>query len=277
VGGRVDPKQVFLTCTLCPGICISKCPVYTTLRVRSSAPHVIARSGLRLLRGGDVEEALNLYLCTGCGSCQQACPLDNPLPEAIRVSRRRLSEPPRPTVKPLYLGGSGERLLLVSPEMPGKGVVEHVSRAGYAVYWLDSTPYTIAYWSGASSRIHTGGFDVVVTEDLDAPVEDAMNGLELLNAASIGVTRRVDDYILHVPCKARGVEKAAAGILGRPSRVLRSCSGGGGGMMHYMRDYSIQMAGLAASRGPIVTLCRWSKLVFKMAGYSVYTVLDLVA
>ncbi len=249
------------------------------MRVRSSAPHVIARGGLRLLRSGDTDRALNLYLCTGCQGCEQACPLDNPLPDAIRRARSRINKPPKPEAKPLHVGGMGEeRILLLSPVKPPLGVVEALASRRYSVYWLDSTSYTMAYWSGVEEFIDVEGFNEVVIEDFDAPVKGAaLNGLELIKKAGVGLKRELEEYILHVPCKARGgTEDLAVELLGRPSRVLSTCSGGGGGMLHYMEDYSVEMAGIVAGSGPVVTLCRWSQLAFEKAGLRAYTVLDLV-
>ncbi|MHA1959412.1 MAG: (Fe-S)-binding protein [Candidatus Thorarchaeota archaeon] len=72
------------------GICLSHCPVVAAVGLHHfSGPRSIAvelsRSPPEFWSTGDT-----IYLCTGCGTCREACPMNVDIPEIVNIMRSRI-------------------------------------------------------------------------------------------------------------------------------------------------------------------------------------------
>ncbi len=100
-------SQAFDTCSLCPRLCRSACPVAVGTSREAAVPAVIAEVA-RAWERGDVDADLAreaVTLCVDCGACEAFCHLGVPLPEALAAARARLL--PAPAVAPLSALSSG--------------------------------------------------------------------------------------------------------------------------------------------------------------------------
>lgn len=86
------------TCTLCPRLCRSACPVAVSTAREAAVPTLIADVLLAWERH-EVDAALArdaAALCTGCGACARYCHLGEPLPDRIRAAQHALGLTPAP-------------------------------------------------------------------------------------------------------------------------------------------------------------------------------------
>ncbi len=120
----------FDTCTLCPRLCRSACPVVTGAAREAAAPSWIA-TALREWEQGrlsDDEALAAAVLCTDCGACTEHCHIGVPLPEYIRQRRAKLAPadlPEEPEVPP------GKTLLIVRDQRDWAPIAQRLD----AVVW----------------------------------------------------------------------------------------------------------------------------------------------
>lgn len=88
----------FDTCSLCPRLCRTACPVATGSAREAAVPTQIAGVLRDWERGAVPADAAReaATLCVDCGACQDLCHLHRPLPEALREARARLVTPRAP-------------------------------------------------------------------------------------------------------------------------------------------------------------------------------------
>ncbi len=82
----------FDTCSLCPRLCRTACPVATGSSREAAVPTQIAAVLRDWERGLAPRELAReaATLCVDCGACQSLCHLHRPLPEALREARADL-------------------------------------------------------------------------------------------------------------------------------------------------------------------------------------------
>lgn len=273
--------EVFTRCFLCPGLCISSCPIYSVTRDRSTAPNIIGRSGYYLLKYGDDELGKNLLSCTGCGECSSNCPIDNPLPRAIRLTRKYL-------FKYEYTGeihitdlSEGDKDVFVyRPEKPGDNLIEMLSRKGYGVKWIDTSKIYVNYSYGVIEDINLE--EPFISDEIEI-LEDYTKYLEYLKEVFDGIERVHNKaFTLHIPCRLSRyrdkVIKIAEKIAGKPNRVISTCSGGGWMFPENNPKYSLEILQerFRDYSGEIITLCIRSRELMRKAGLEAYTILDIL-
>ncbi len=284
-----EPRNTLSMCVLCPGICVTECPVYMATRIRASAPNSLARVALKFMEGNkDMEDAL--WLCTGCRSCEYTCPMGNRVWEAVRVlrSRERISG----------TGASVERLtdnskpglLVVSPSKPNLNIVKILGR-NYSLYWVDSRVINEIYWSGGDPELILNGIEAILADDMDALTPLSLSGKRLVSPLqilkSLGIKRLLGDngYTLHIPCKTpREYRDDIIGdislVLGSPESIVEGCVAGGGGLLVKHPDLAREIAMYTMRNTnpgkPVVTLCSNAKMLLRELGYQSLTLLDLI-
>ncbi|HHO54527.1 MAG TPA: hypothetical protein ENK18_27560 [Deltaproteobacteria bacterium] len=107
------------TCSLCPRLCRSACPVATGSGREAAVPTWIAWT-IRGWGAGQLSQELAAEaasLCTDCGACQEHCHLGRPLPELLRGARTRLLPPP--ALEPLEpIEGEGSLVVIEADARP---------------------------------------------------------------------------------------------------------------------------------------------------------------
>ncbi len=284
-----EPRNILSMCVLCPGICVTECPVYMATHIRASAPNSLARVALKFMKGSkDMEDAL--WLCTGCRSCEYACPMDNRVWEAVRVlrSRERISG----------TGASVERLtdnskpglLVVSPSKPNLNIVKILGK-NYSLYWVDSRVINEIYWSGGDPELILNGIEAILADDMDALTSLSLSEKRLVSPLkilkSLGVKRLLggNGYTLHIPCKTpREYRDDIIGdisqVLGSPESIIEGCVAGGGGLPVKHPDLAREIAMYTMRNTnpgkPVVTFCSNAKMLLRKLGYQSLTLLDLI-
>ncbi len=284
-----EPRNILSMCVLCPGICVTECPVYMATHIRASAPNNLARIALKFMKGSkDMEDAL--WLCTGCRSCEYTCPMGNRVWEAVRVlrSRERISG----------AGASVERLtdnskpglLLVSPSKPNLNIVKILGR-NYSLYWVDSRVINEIYWSGGDPELILNDIEAILANDMDALTPLSLSGKRLISPLqilkSLGIKHLLEDngYTLHIPCKTpREYRDNIIGdislVLGSPESIVEGCVAGGGGLPVKHQDLAREIAMYTMRNTnpgkPVVTLCSNAKMLLRELGYQSLTLLDLI-
>ncbi len=119
----------FDTCSLCPRLCRSACPVATGSGREAAVPTWIA-TVLRDWERGDVSDELARSastLCVDCGACREHCHLDRPLPASLAAVRARLlPAPPLPTL-PAVPEGEGTLVVTSDPRDIGPALRRLIS------------------------------------------------------------------------------------------------------------------------------------------------------
>ena len=279
---NVNVEEIFTTCSLCPGICISSCPVYMTTRLRSTSPNSIARIMLRYLRYKDVDPHVAFY-CSYCKNCERLCPINNALPEALRLIRRGLVGETKPEIsEPTYLGGKGKKLIILSPKRPSNKVVKELSDR-YETYWLNTEEATYYYLNGLleidDMKERLKSYTHILLEDLDLPVISYDKVLDILEGI-LGKEVKCERYVLHIPCRIDpSISQRIKNIIsGRPVMITNKCSGA------YLSSEGVKISDLFFRKlkrnidenVPIITLCRRSQMLFSRKGMHSYTLLDLL-
>ncbi len=278
-------EDILETCVLCPGICISNCPVFTTSRMRSTSPNSIARiilKGLRL----EKREYLNVaFYCNYCKRCERVCPISNKLAEALKTVRAYIvgkEERYSPTL--VALGGKGKKVLIVSTQKPKELLLKNL-REAFDVYWIDTKELTPRYWYGLLNLEEIkdelkGHFDYILLEDIDLPLLEPEEVLKQFASAFTSI-KIEQDYILHVPCKLKEpyTSESVFKLLNRKaSKVINVCSGA------LLKEKAKRVADLILKsferklslNMPVVTLCRRTQELLKIKGYRSCTLLDLM-
>ena len=82
------------TCTTCPNLCRSACPVAEAEARETSAPHkLMVQAGLLKKDKLSTSAVADLpWHCTTCGACQDACLHDNEVPFWMMLTRQRVLE-----------------------------------------------------------------------------------------------------------------------------------------------------------------------------------------
>jgi Fe-S oxidoreductase len=274
-------EEVLVTCSLCPGICISACPVYTTARIRSASPPSLARIALRHLREGADYIPIAFY-CNYCRRCEKACPLHNRLAETLRALRKRAYKAVEIRLpKPSYVGGEGKRLLIVSPGNPSPHIVK-VLTSEYSVYWLNTEQITKYYLNGFLNedliRKIIDEYPYVLSEDID---------LVSLNPTSLNLLKKfvsksthLKAAVLHIPCKLdEEIARELIRIL--PIENLKTVNVCTGATLDKSAEKIVNLMfntfkKLVKKDLPIITACRWSQTFLKKMGLPSYTLLDLL-
>lgn len=279
---NVNIEEILATCSLCPGICISSCPVYMTTRLRSASPNSIARIVLRYLRYKDVDPNVAFY-CNYCKNCERLCPINNALPEALRLIRRELVGKAKPEIpEPTYLGGKGKKLIILSPKRPSNRAVKELSDR-YETYWLDTGKVTYYYLNGLleidDMKEKLKPYTHILLEDLDLPVIGYDKVLDILEEV-LGKDIKCEKYVLHIPCRIDPSisQRVKNIILGKPVMMINKCSGA------YLSSEGVKISDLffrelksnIDENIPIITLCRRSQMLFSRKGMRSYTLLDLL-
>ncbi|MCE4607282.1 MAG: (Fe-S)-binding protein [Desulfurococcales archaeon] len=287
-----DVVKTFTRCALCPGVCVTYCPIYMNTHIRASAPNNLARLGLKYLKGYESYDPA-LWLCTGCRECEYNCPISNPLWNAARISRGKKSRVEAVKVETKNLGGRGSSLLVVSSIIPDQALVEYLKQF-YSIHWLDTGSIYMAYWSGSEVQLNLDAFDYIIIDDLDvtpALIPGKLKGkviysiqlLEMMGYRSILENKA---FVLHVPCKISvdGKElliNVSYKVLGKPIRTISKCIGGGGGLpeKHPVIASELVHSAMKGSRKDylVVTLCSRAKTHLLSSGYQAKTPLDFIA
>ena len=283
-----EPRNILEMCVLCPGICVTECPVYMATHIRASAPNNLARIALKFMEGNrDMEDAL--WLCTGCRSCEYTCPMGNRVWDAVRFLRgkERISG----------IGLSIERLtndskpglLVVSPSKPNANIVKILS-VDYSLYWVDSKVINEIYWSGGNPELNLNGIEAILADDMDAltplPLSEKRLVSPLQVLKSLGFKRLLGDngYTLHIPCKTpREYRDDVMGdislVLGSPESIVEGCVAGGGLPVKHpdlAREIAMYTMRNTNPGKPVVTLCSNAKTLLWQLGYQSLTLLDLL-
>lgn len=160
----------FDTCSLCPRLCRSACPVATGTGRELAAPAWIGTVLRDWERGvaSDDDARYVATLCVDCGGCRDLCHLHVPLPELLRTVRARLVAPPPPApLAPIV--GSGD-VVVEADERPLAAILAR--RSGRTVArW--PTPDRLGVhaieapdWSSHAAAIRAAvGARTVVTQD----------------------------------------------------------------------------------------------------------------
>jgi len=285
----LDTRDVLTRCALCPGICVASCPIYRLTKIRAFAPNNLARIALRFLNG-ESGYAEALWACTLCGACTDNCPLENPLGETLRIVRGLSASGGETTrIEPILISDSspGYQVLFLTRKPPsnrlmGKLGLEH------RVFWLNSDLLYSVYYNGLTLNPDLRGYHVIIHEDYDAAAplsrddkSRLMHSVEFMHLKHITLTLDTP-YILHIPCKVQGElnENIVTGVMGEPSKTIKTCLGGGGGFPEAFPVESLEVAKgvLGGEQEPvIVTLCERARDLLLRLGYRVYTPLDLLA
>ena len=159
------------TCSLCPRLCRSSCPVATGTAREAAVPAQIARV-LREWEDGrttDAQAAHAATLCTDCGACRDHCHLHRPLPAQLRTVRGRLLD--RPEIEPLgVVEGEGDSVVIEADARPlARWLSEHLGRAHRRLSTEDQLGVGAAEHPGFDDRAHElvqllGDVDVVVAD-----------------------------------------------------------------------------------------------------------------
>jgi len=277
----VDLEKVFEKCFLCPGLCISKCPIYSITRDRSTAPNIIGRSGYRLVKYGDMEIGRNLLECTGCMRCMRNCPIENLLPDAIRLGRRlifgegeHLKEKSSPSI--------GDKLHIYTPRDKDEKIIEVVKRYGYEVEWINTMEDYIRYSKGI---IESYTFNKpFLTDDIEmlTNYEDYIGSLSNIYRRIMRNVETDFNYILHIPCRFDIVKdevfKLLKDLLGEPIKIINECTGGGLLYPKYNLDYAkmILANNFKDIHNIVVTLCYHAREFLRENGIESYTIIDLI-
>ena len=277
----MDLEKVFEKCFLCPGLCISKCPIYSITRDRSTAPNIIGRSGYRLIKYGDIEIGRNLLECTGCMRCMRNCPIENPLPEAIRLGRRLIFGGDE------YIGEKpsislGDKLYIYTPREKDENIMEVIEGYGYKVEWINTLKDYIRYSMGIIERyIFNKPF---LTDD----IEMLTNYGDYIDSLSDIYRKLMEDvetnlnYILHIPCRLDRVKdevsKLLEDVLGKPIKIIDECTGGGLLYPKYNLNYAkmILANNFKDIHNMVVTLCYHAREFLRDNGIESYTIIDLI-
>jgi ferredoxin len=232
----------FDTCSLCPRLCRSACPVASSGR-ELGAPTWIA-TVLRDWRRGDAtaaDAAEVATLCTDCGACRALCHLDRPVPELLRAVRLELGlEIQCPEPEPLGpIVGEGDAIVVEADERP---LGAHLARVGGSPVrsWrtgdrLGAASVEGSRWPEHAARVREAvGAAVVVTADGGVA--------EALRAAGVAF-RWAWDWLGDPP---DAVGSCAAG----GERPLACCGGAGPLPRHHPGDAE-RVARLFAARGEV--------------------------
>lgn len=273
--------NIFIRCFLCPGLCISYCPVYSVSRDRATAPNIIARSGYYMVEKGDREIGLNLLECTGCGNCGSHCPIDNPLPKAIRIARRYLyMENPRSLNDKEDMLNKDTDLYIYKPDPPSENILKYFSERGFRVKWIDTSEIYIQYSKGLVERIKV--MKPFVTDE----IEILDNYLEYINGLEIfeeGIMKKFENnFVYHIPCRLEKYEDKIISILrrlvGDEISVISGCVGGG--LLFPLSDREnsklILRHTLNDVHGKVITLCVRARDHMRNNGIDAYTILDVI-
>ena len=284
-----ETRKILDMCVLCPGICVTECPVYMATHIRASAPNNLARIALKFIEGNkDMEDAL--WLCTGCRLCEYACPMGNKVWEAVRVLRDQERVGSTGASIERLTSNSKPGLLVVSPSKPNVNIVKTLE-GDYSLYWVDSRVINEIYWSGGNPELSLDGIEAILADDMDAltslfPHEKRLvSPLKVLK--SLGVERLLGDkgYTLHIPCKTpREYRDDVIGdisqVLGSPESIVEGCVAGGGGLPVKHPDLAREVAMYTMRNTnpgkPVVTFCSNAKMLLRELGYQSLTLLDLI-
>ncbi len=177
------------TCSLCPRLCRTACPVATGAAREAAVPAQIASAVLAWRQGRLPEEVVRRAVtsCVDCGACQDLCHLHMPLPEALSALRRELRTAPAPPK--LTVPGAGDVLLVVTPREEALG-------DGYRAAVQEAAGQPVGIWRaplrlGEGSLEHRNGelhLDAVRAAVAGRRVVTAHRGVEaVLRAADVGV------------------------------------------------------------------------------------------
>ena len=254
-------RDIIGKCVLCPGICSYGCPVYNTTRYRASAPVNIARAIYLSMNLNKELYSEAIGYCSLCNKCMEICPINNPLPDAIKALRRELTEPhvysfePEDFVIYMYRVNGSKR------EMEFNGVK----------YRLLQSPELY-------NPISYGYIDRIKLENSFNEDPDIFKGsysIQLLK--DIGYRYRIDGYILHIPCK---VDDKIIGdyrvVFGGEYKIFRGCLGGGGldilasKLLNRIRDR------VSKPDIPIITQCGRAADRMRSWGLKAYTPMEVI-
>jgi len=278
-------ERVVETCSVCPGICVSSCPVFLSSRVRFSSPVSIARATLRYIRFREGETKAPFY-CVYCRACEEACPLNNKLAEALRSLRSALVTRNAERIpSPVYLAGRGPELLLVSPRKPSIAIVKKLAE-DHSLYWLNSKDLAIDYVNGLVSAEEFKeigqSFHLVISEDLDLPVTDFETVLRFMKRVIKLKPAVCKRYVLHIPCKVKPstsiINDIEDLIKASPLKIIRGCSGALIERVSKRLSYLMLETFKSKVGGelPVITLCRRAQEFLSKNGVRSYTILDLL-
>ncbi len=206
-------QDVIEKCIVCPGICTYKCPIFKSTDYRAAAPVNIARAIYfqEYLDLGGLRESIGY--CTLCGKCREACPINNPLPEAIKTLRKKLIESEELEFKPI------EPAIYTSNY---RSLRDTIRLGGEEYTVIDTSELYIHVSYGYIERI---SLETSYNEDPD--IFQNNYSIELLRR--LGLKISLDSYILHKPCKI-GWENIDMfrDVFGKEEEILEICLGGGG-------------------------------------------------
>ncbi|MEB3759106.1 MAG: (Fe-S)-binding protein [Desulfurococcales archaeon] len=284
-----EPRNVLSMCVLCPGICVTECPVYMATHIRASAPNNLARIALKFMEGSkDMEDAL--WLCTGCRSCEYACPMGNKVWEAVRVLRGQEYISSTEARVERLTNNSKPGLLVVSSSKPNVNIVKTLG-GDYSLYWVDSGVISETYWSGRNPILNLNGIEFILADDMDALTPLSLSEKRLVSPLkilkSLGAKRLLGDngYTLHIPCKTPreyrdDIIGGISQVLGSPESIVEGCVAGGGGLPVKHPDLAREIAMYTMRNTnpgrPVVTLCSNAKMLLRKLGYQSLTLLDLI-
>ncbi len=256
-----------------------------TTRLRSASPNSIARIMLRYLRYKDIDPYVAFY-CNYCKNCEKHCPINNALPEALRLMRKELVKEVKLEIpEPTYLGGEGKKLIILSPKRPSNKIVKELS-GRYETYWLDTERITYYYLNGLleiddmkEKLSALSAYAYILLEDLDLPIisyDRVLGSFEEILDKDI----KCEKYVLHIPCRIDpSVSERIENIIsGRSMMTTNECSGA------YLSSERLKISDLffrelkrnIDENVPIITLCRRSQMLFSRKGVRSYTLLDLL-
>lgn len=266
-------KDIFRVCSICPGLCRLDCPVYISTRDIRSAPDRLGLAGYFIVERGDTELIYNLELCTGCGYCREACPVNNDLPHAIFKTRTLVPEISRE----LKIEEYGEveleenKLYLAINKLVVDLDEDKLSKLGIEVLDTSDIYRFVSY----GYRVTIKGSGKIISEDIDVFRPD---GELIISSLEYEWPKySIGSYILHIPCKLREkweyLVKLASEKYGKPSKVIVGCSGGGG---YFYNNYPelttlIVKRLLRRVRLKVLTLCIYSWRAMKNLNIDAYT------
>ena len=264
-------SDILKACSLCPGLCRIRCPIYSASRDLRAAPDRLGLAGLYVLEHGDNDLLYNLELCTGCKYCVDNCPIKNDLPRAIFKLRTLIPdvvlEDEVEKYKKIHLEGLYLALDLSTLKLDTYKLNQ------YGFNTLDtSTLYRLISYG---YEITLEGSGRILTEDLD--VFPPSNGAIELSIMYDWGRKEIGEYILHIPCKAREytnqIIERACELFGKPLKTIVGCTGSGGFVSNNYPDLSIKVSRMLVKRltHPVVTLCIHSLKTFKSLGLDAYT------